>query len=91
MLMTIFAMLVRIAITCITLALRLALAMAALIGTLLGHLLAGLWRYWRNRQTTTVPLRAPEHIENRAPDISALPAPPPTHFAPRPLRPRAKR
>lgn len=91
MLMALFQLLVRLAITCITLALRLALAIAALIGTLLGHLIAMLWRSWRNRQANSVPLRAPKQIDPGTADPPALPAPTHSTFTPRPMRPRPKR
>ncbi len=90
MLMALFQLLVRLAITCITLALRLALAIAALIGTLLGHLLVGIWRFWRNRAAATVPLRAPKQIDPGIADPPALPAPTQSTFVPRPMRPRPK-
>lgn len=91
MLMALFQLLVRLAIACFLLAMRLVLAIAALIGTLLGHLLVGLWRYWRNRQAASVPLRAPKHITAEVTELQSFPTPAPIPFTPRPLRPRPKR
>lgn len=92
MLLALFAMLVRLTLTCITLALRIALALSALVGRLLGFLIVGIWRAWRNRQTTKIPLRS-EHVELKspAPTLLAPPPPNPTAFVPRPLRPRPRR
>lgn len=92
MLMALVFMLMRLALTCITVALRLAMSLAALAGKLLAYLLLGIWRAWRRRRTSKVPLRA-QHIEISAPQPDALPPPPPTvtTFTPRPLRPRPKR
>lgn len=92
MLMAFVLMLMRLALSCITLALRIALALAALAGRLLGYLILGIWRAWRHRRAGKVPLRA-QHIEISAPQPDALPPPPPTvtTFTPRPLRPRPRR
>ena len=84
---------IRLAITCITLALRLVLAVAALVGRLLGHLIAGIWRSWRNRQAGKVALRAPMKIESTTHEQPAQPTPAPTAatFTPRPMRPKPRR
>lgn len=91
MLMALFLMLVRLALTCITLALRLALSLAALAGKIIGYLILGLWRAWHRRRAGNVPLRA-QQIEIKTPPPEA-PSPPATKttFTPRPLRPRPKR
>lgn len=91
MLIALIQLLVRLAITCITLALRLALAIASLVGTLLGHLIMGLWRSWRSRKATSVPLRAPKQIDPGSVDLPALPPPSQTTYVPRPMRPRPRR
>ena len=91
MLMALVMMLMRLALTCITLALRIAVALAALAGRLLGYLILGVWRAWRHRRAGKVPLRA-QQIEISAPQPPALPPPPPAvaKFTPRPMRPRPK-
>lgn len=87
MVMALIMMIVRLAITCFTLAARLALALAAFFGKLLGHLIAALWRGWRNRKAGKVPLRAPKQIESSVADRQIIPPTPATStFTPRPMR-----
>jgi hypothetical protein len=92
MFIALVSMLIRLALTCFTLAMRVTLTVAALIGRLLGYLLLGIWRSWKNRQGGKVPLRA-EQIDINTPQPPALlpPSPNVTSFTPRPLRPRPKR
>lgn len=87
MVMALIMMIVRLAVTCFTLAARLALAIAALVGKLLGHLIAGLWRSWRHRKFGKVPLRAPKQIESGVADRPITPpTPAASSFTPRPMR-----
>ena len=91
MVMALIMMIVRLAITCFTLAVRLALALAALVGKIIGYLIVGIWRAWRNRQDGKVPLRAPKQIESDAPERRTPTSSNVASFTPRPLRPRPKR
>lgn len=92
MLMSLFAMLVRLAISCLVLVLKLALTLSALAGRLIGLLIVGLWRSWRRRRERKVQLRTPS-IELLTEQKPALPPPASksSTFTPRPMRPRPQR
>jgi uncharacterized membrane protein YqjE len=90
MLMTLFSLFIRLVVTAISLAMRLALALAAVAGQILGLLISAIWRVWRNRQASKVPLRAPQQIESSAPQRQLPSEQPSTAFTPRTLRPRPK-
>ena len=91
MLMSLIIMLIRLAISCLVLALRMALALAAIAGRLLGTLILGFWRAWRSRKGNKIALRNDEIELGTSPPKLLPPPPAPTAFTPRPMRPRPKR